>query len=213
MKANYRVPEIWMALDTPDHATEAAGVLRAAGLSVVTCPSDAVTASPSRVPVSAFALDGDGLRLATAAGDPTLGYDAFWLIAFTPKGDATGVPHGFADAFVIDPPRRYGIVAGSTDFAGLGSEHSPSALGNLTRFVQECDRRMPAGRVDHRLLHMHLRQPRLSRAVPASGCQRKGYSYASSGLENLLEQLDPEMVSIGQPELSVRLAYATCRYR
>ena len=107
------------------------------------------------------------------------------------------------------PPLRLALVQDQVDFSGLGDLKLPRAADNMVMFVAELEDRFSAARVDRRLVGMQRRsRAMVSKRAPISG-ERKGFSFATAALSQLLESLSPDLKAINQFDLASRLAYLT----
>lgn len=115
----------------------------------------------------------------------------------------------FFDIYVGGPatPTRISVVQNAVSFAGLG-RLQPRAAANMELLVERCEDRFSHGTVDRRLEGMRLRLDRLMKRASLTE-QRRGFSFASPKLAELLSRMSPTMEGITQPELSTRLAYLT----
>jgi hypothetical protein len=134
-----------------------------------------------------------------------------------PGGDAGGpVELGaspFLDLYVSSEagPRRISIVPEVTDFSRLPDDH-PHGLSAMQNLVAECESRFENAYVDRRLVDMTLRGiARVVTGNPDLDPPRRGFSYATQALEDLLASLSPDLKDVAQPDLSSRLAYLTNR--
>ncbi len=131
-------------------------------------------------------------------------------------GEAEGAESPFLDIYVpgessATRPPRLALVQDQVDFSGLGNLQLPRAADNMVMFVAELEDRFSAARVDRRLVGMQRRsRAMLSKRTPVSG-ERKGFSFATAALSQLLESLSPDLKDISQFDLASRLAYLTDR--
>jgi hypothetical protein len=209
LKVNYPVPEIWLA--EPEPAGEAAaGTLRRAGLRVTVVPAQALAAIPGRNPVLSFAFEEPGL-LIRAAEPSTLGYDVSIIgVLFTPRPDeskAAATP-AFLDLYAAAQGglRRWTFLQGTTGFGGMGARQSASFGMNVHALAADLGRRFARCTLDERLVNMRVRR-RLG--TPPPGVVRRGYSYATASLNQLLESLTPGLSEIDDDDLASRLAFLT----
>ncbi len=108
-------------------------------------------------------------------------------------------------------PLRLVLVQDQLDFSGLGDLKLPRAADNMVMFVAELEDRFSAARVDRRLVGMQPRsRAMVSKRTPISG-ERKGFSFATAALSQLLESLSPDLKAVNQFDLASRLAYLTDR--
>jgi hypothetical protein len=108
-------------------------------------------------------------------------------------------------------PLRLALGQDHVDFSGLGDLKLPRPADNMVLFVAEFEDRFSAARVDRRLVGMQRRsRAMVSKRTPISG-ERKGFSFATAALSQLLESLSPDLKAINQFDLASRLAYLTDR--
>jgi hypothetical protein len=105
-------------------------------------------------------------------------------------------------------PKRLTVIQNSVNFSGLGRVQ-PRAASNMDALVESCEDRFNQAHVDRRLVGMRLRARGGPR--PAGSEHRRGFSYASPGLNALLHAVSSRLEAISQPELSARLAFLTQR--
>lgn len=124
-------------------------------------------------------------------------------------GDDEGaVP--FLDIYVSPGkrPTRITVLQNAVDFSGLG-HMQPRAASNMAALVENCEDRFKEATVDRRLEGMRLR---LHIARRASGAEhRRGYSFASPSLTELLSSISGDLLNLSQSEFSARLAFLTDR--
>lgn len=101
----------------------------------------------------------------------------------------------FIDIYLLNG-LRLKLCAELVDFCALGERKTVS---------------MQRKHFDDRLQNMQLRR-RAGHSVPQNFKEaRKGFSFASPGLDTLLADISPDLASISQTELSSRLAYLSTR--
>ena len=209
LKAGYGIPEIWLAL--PD-ASGPAAELAAAGCNVAIVAAEEFRNLPAQQPLDGFAFEGTKLVVEQDGGESTITPDLpVVAVACTPTGESSG-GCAFVDVYVhLDGVlHRYGVVQGVTDFSALAGVAMLSATARLAKFVADCEARLTRAVVDRRLLHLQLRR-RVAAPRPGVGPQRKGFSFASPGFDELMTQLSPAFAEISQPEVCSRLVYLTRR--
>jgi hypothetical protein len=230
LKVNYPIPEIWAA---PEHDAEArriAAELRRAGLRVVLVPAAALAGLPQRRPVQAARLSEEGVIL-LAEGKRV---EVSWALPvtgvyYTPRAAAPGAkeaPHRelrergascdgpFFELYVplgelVD---RLAVLPDVTAFSGLEHAGPLSPAGKVARFVQLCEERLTGGRVDRRLVNMQVRHWPPAGALSSGQLVRRGFSFASAGLGDLLERIGPAVVGLSHCEFASRLVYLTWRF-
>lgn len=210
LKQNYPVPEIWLAEDDRSTADAAAAALVAAGLHLVVVPGAALGEIPERAPVPAFGFEDRGFVL-QAEEQIVLPYQApLVAVLFSARpGDGRGpLPPPFLDLYVLcdGALRRWTFAQGDTAFWGLGNRATASFGTNVKALAEELERRFPRGRIDRRLVNMQVRR---RVGAPPPGVQRRGFSYATEALNQLLERIKPGLSQIEHPELASRLAFLT----
>jgi hypothetical protein len=209
LKVNYPVPEIWAAESAPA-AEAAAATLRLAGFRVVVVPGAALAAIPPRNPVVSFAFEDHGL-LVRGAEQGTLGYDASVIaVLFSPRpGESKGGPApAFLDLFTVVRGRlqRWTFLQGATGFGGMGTRQSASFGMNVHAFAADVGRRFAKCTTDERLVNLQVRR---RVGAPPPGMVRRGFSYATTSLNELLESLAPGLSEIEHEDLASRLAFLT----
>jgi hypothetical protein len=138
MKANYPVPEIWLAADEVGRMQETAEELSAAGLSVAVVPGEQLGTLPPREEVQAFELADAGLVATLEGSQVTLPYDARLTAVYcTPRqaagldGASTGGRSGLTEGMA----RRSSSVFMTRDslvgFGGLGGRSSAAGGGEV----------------------------------------------------------------------------------
>ncbi len=264
MKANYPVPEIWLADTDADKMEETAQGLRDAGLRAIVLPGLDLCTVPPQVKVKSFSFTDDGLVVRPEDSDEVqLPYDTPIVAVFCqPHGQVpadvshtggssmteslgrrqsamflsrdslvgfgglggrtsavgTGTEEAKSAAFLdIYVPgdsglRRFSVIQKDAEFSGLGDMKLPRATDNMVMLVAECEDRFTEGRVDRRLVGMYPRgRPLVATVVTTMQGERKGYSFATEALGQLLESISPDLKNLDQLEVSSRLAYLTSR--
>ncbi|MGQ0814292.1 MAG: hypothetical protein ACT4O1_07480 [Gemmatimonadota bacterium] len=226
LKVRYSVPEIWLADTDASVVEQAATRLRAGGMRCVIVRGEDLLAVPSPLLVPSFALCEQSVTLVVGDQRIEIAHDHSPIIVSSTPRPAEGAPPSLRTTiapgvevrelcpfvhFYLAGGLRLAVYAELVDFAGLGDQMGSSQSGNMARFGQLLQQRLTHARFDNRLLNMQLRR-RLAHGVPPTLREsRKGYSFASPGLDALLEAIAPELLSISQSELSSRLAYLTTR--
>jgi hypothetical protein len=209
LKVNYPVPEIWAAEPAPA-ADAAAAQLRDAKFRVVVVPGAALAAIPPRHPVLSFAFEDRDL-LVRGDEQTTLDYEASVIaVLFTPRpGESKGSPApAFLDLYAVVRGRlqRWTFLQGATGFGGMGTRQSASFGMNVHAFAADVARRFAKCTVDERLVNMQVRR---RVGAPPPGMVRRGFSYATTSLNELLESLAPGLSEIEHEDLASRLAFLT----
>ncbi len=236
MKTTYRVPEIWLADPDRGEVERGAVTLREAGLNIRVVSGDQLLDVPRQGAVVSFAFTADQFEAALGVATATLAYDEQVFAVFhTPGLPGDARPSGVlgartSAAFGVlgtegqpgDPAffdiyrsnegevMRLWMVQDGVDFSGLGDQMIPSQAGNMRRFVAEWESRFQRATVDRRLVNLPLRKPMTSATKPELE-QRKGFSFASWGLSELLDTIAPDLHDTGQADFSSRLVYLTTR--
>ncbi len=238
MKALYQVPEIWLADTDRRQVERATQTLRKAGLNVRIVGGHRLLEVPPQGAVISFSFRVDRFVAALAHATATLVYDEQVFAVFHTPADlgdarpsgllgartngalgvvgAAGQPKDFA-FFDIYRSRegevmRLWIVQDGVDFSGLGDQKVPSQAGNMRKFVAEWESRFQRATIDRRLVNLQLRQP-MTPVTPGPALeQRKGFSFASRGLSQLLDTIAPDLQDTGHADFSSRLVYLTTRY-
>ncbi len=238
LKAIYRVPEIWLADTNRGQVERATQTLREAGLNVQLVTGDQLLEVPRQGAVKSFSFMEDQFVAALPrALTATLGYDEQVIAVFhTPRDSSGARPSAIVGArtsaalgvlgaagqpkdsafFDMYRPRegevvRLWVVQDGMDFSGLGIQKVPSQAGNMRKFVTEWESRFQRATIDRRLVNLQLRRP-MTPATPRTALeQRKGFSFASLGLSQLLDAIAPDLQDIGQADFASRLIYLTTR--
>jgi hypothetical protein len=210
LKANYSVPEIWLAHGAAAVAEADAAALRRAGLRVVAVPGAALGEIPAQQFVGSFAFEDQGLFL-DAEERVTLDYDAAAIaVLFVPRPEPGKGPPPPAAVELFVPAysgyQRWTILQGVTGFAGASPRQTTSFGVNARNFAADLERRFPNARVDRRLVNMQVRR---RTGAPPPGMVRRGYSFATPALQQLLDSIAPGLAELEHQELSVRLAFLT----
>ncbi len=230
LKANYQIPEIWAAEEDEAKVRAIADAVRRAGFKVTLVPGAALMSVATRHPVQKVSVADSGVALLAEGRRLELGWDAELIaVYYTPRAGGGGgkdqsvrgvKEHGAAcDApfFEIylakgDSSERLAVLADLTAFSGLGESKAVSPAGRVARFVQLCEERFTTGQVDRRLVNMQIRHWPPPASLAAKQLIRKGFSFASVGLAELLAKFGPEMAGPSHCELASRLVYLTLRF-
>ncbi len=261
MKANYPVPEIWFADSEGGPVDPTIGILRTAGLSVVSIDGRKLADIPAQSIVKSFAFTESGLTITLEDSQVDLSHDGALVAVFCqPRAGnarASGVGANplteglrqrksgvfiardslmgfgggrsssageeeeerespFLDIYVPagsedSPPMRLAVVQDQVDFSGLGDLELPRKNDNMVMFVAEFEGKFPDARLDRRLDDMQPRtRAMVSKRTAISG-ERKGFSFATAALSQLLESISPDLKDLNQFELASRLAYLTAQ--
>lgn len=220
MKANYGAPEIWVMSTVRSKMEDAAQTLREAGLNVVVIAGKDLANIPAPARVKSFSFTDTYLLASVEDFEVGLLYDAPITAVFckAPEGSPAELtrPTGTALLDIYGSRKgellRISFVQEVVNFSGLANMKLPTAEGNMLKFVWECERRFTKAQFDRRLVDVRLRRSLIiDTAASSYQHQRKGFSYATTGLAALLESLSPDLKDISQFELGSRLAYLTKR--
>jgi hypothetical protein len=231
LKANYSVPEIWAVKELATEARDAARTAQEAGFHLALVPDRVFTAVPYRTRVVELHVKGDGILAVTGSQQIEVPWDdAVVGVYFAPRAGETvarGAPRASAAISTQDAPCespfldlylsrgdeiiRLAVLVEATHLSGLDDAAALSPAGRLARFVNVAEKRFPRGAVDRRLVNMQLRHPHQPSLGPGQ-LLRKGYSFASPGLGDLLAKLAPHLVSATHCEFASRLCYLSARY-
>jgi hypothetical protein len=226
LKAKYPIPEIWAAEEDAARIAVAARAAVQGGLRVVIVPGAELAAIPARVVLSAVAVTEAALNLGAGGSELDLNWAVDVIgVYYTPRtagaepaargvreqGASCDVP--FLDLFLPAGSglKRFTALPEATAFSGLGEGAPLSPAGRVARLVHVCGERFSSGQIDHRLVHMQVRHWPPPAPSPKL-VLRKGFSFASAGLGDLLARLGPELVNISHCELASRLVYLTLRF-
>jgi hypothetical protein len=102
------------------------------------------------------------------------------------------------------------VIQDAVDFSGLPTTQRRAA-DNMALFVAACADQLVEARIDRRLVGMRWRRRPAVKAPLPEDSRRKGFSFATARLSQLLESISPELRDVSDPDLSSRLAYLTCR--
>lgn len=218
MKAKYVAPEIWVMSTVRSKMEDAARTLREAGLSVMVIEGNDLANIPVPTRAKSFSFDDTYLLASVENLEVGLPYDAPITAVFCKASD--GSPADLTQqtgSAVLDiygsrkgEVLRISFVQEALDFSGLGYLRPPTAEGSMLKFVAECEQRFTKVQFDRRLVDVRLRRSLIiDTAASPYQHQRKGFSYATTGLAALLESISPDLKDISQFELGSRLAYLT----
>jgi hypothetical protein len=193
---------------------------------VVIVPGAELAAIPARVVLSAVAVTEAALNLGVGGSE----LDVNWAtdvagVYYTPrKAGAEPAARGVreqgasCDATFLDlyiaverSLKRFTALPDATAFSGFGEAAPLSPAGRVAHLMQVCGERFTSGQFDHRLVNMQVRHWPPPAPSPKL-VVRKGLSFASTGLAELLGRLGPELVNISHCEIASRLAYLTLRF-
>ena len=220
MKAKYVAPEIWVMSTVRSKMEDAAGTLREAGLNVIVIEGEDLANIPPPARVKSFSFTDTYLLASVEDFEVGLLYDAPITAVFckAPEGSPAELtrPTGTALLDIYGSRKgellRISFVQEVVNFSGLADVKLPTVEGNMLKFVWECERRFTKAQFDRRLVDVRLRRSLIiDTAASSYQQQRKGFSYATTGLAALLESLSPDLKDISQFELGSRLAYLTKR--
>lgn len=103
--------------------------------------------------------------------------------------------------------RRISIAQGVADLSALGDGAPPRAGHRMDFCVAECERRLTNLALDKRLVNVRPRRRLTVGGGAPGGIDRKGFSFGTVGLQDLLKSVSPELVDITQFELGSRLSF------
>ncbi len=258
MKANYPIPEIWLADSAKGIVDPTVDILRTAGLNVVAVPGERLAKIPAQASVKSFAFTDAGLTLNLEDSQVELSPDGALVAVFCQpraggslarglgsnplteglrqrksgvfmardslmgfgggRGSMSGEEEESAESPFLDiyvptgtdgSPLRLSVVQNEVDFSGLGDLQLPRANDNMVMFVAELESKLPAVRVDRRLEEMQPRARAMVSQRTAISGERKGFSFATAALSQLVESISPDLKDMSQFELASRLAYLT----
>ena len=214
LKARYGLPEIWSAETDRSIIEEDAATLSAADMRYALITGEQLAAVPTQQLVRSVGMTDHGIALRTDAGTHELSDSQPMIVVPVSPRAAEGAPPGmrvtvapsvqvfdvgpYIDVYLPDGS-RFGIYEELVNFGELGG------VAALLEIMRE---RLKRARFDDRLQNMQLRRPR--QMLPAHVREaRRGYSFASPGLDELLEAVSPDLQKLGQAEWSARLAFLT----
>ena len=214
LKARYGIPEIWAASTDRSLIEADAATLREANMRCVVITGEQLARVPSQQLVRGVELTEQGIRLRAEDGTRDVAQGKAMIVLPVSPRPAEGAPPGtrvtvapavlvsdvcpYLDVFMPDG-NRYGIYEELVDFG---------EAGGVTKLADIIRERLPRARFDERLNNMQLRRPR--QMLPAQMRDaRRGYSFASPGLDALLNTIAPELQNVSQAEWSARLAFLT----
>ena len=225
LKARYSVPEIWLAEKDRAVIDDAASRLRAAGMSVVVLAGEQLVAVPSQLIVTSFTFEEKRLALRLPTANVNVAYDhPIVIVPCTPRPAEGPMPplrtiagvqvsdsSSFVDIYVKARHDwiRLAVYAELVDYAGLGEQKTASHARNLLLVCQMLQRRFVNAHYDDRIVNMQLRRRIGYGTPPQLKDARKGFSFASPGLDALLSALSPALQDVGQADFSSRLSFLT----
>ena len=218
MKTIFHVPEVWLADTDRGKVGKAAQTLQDAGLSVVVVTGAEFHKVPPQSEVRTFTF-GDGHFVAgLREGKVELAYDDPVLaVMHTPSTDeAARAEAGDSNPAFLDmyltrgtEVQRISVLEDTVDFEGLEDKKVPSQHGNMRKFFTEWEARFPQATIDRTLMNLRPRKTITLEELTAVEEQRKGFSYGSRGLLELLDILAPDLAAVGLADFSSRLIYLT----
>lgn len=224
LKAKFGAPEILGAAGS-GKAVELAVALRKAGLKVTILPGAALTSQTWPDPVTHLAFDDTSLRVTVGGRSIEVGYgaEAVGVLCQPPADYSVTRPVDLRQAMqsghgptIAEAMQERGFVDLYTMADGSLMRVSivPQLFGIRTEeVVSELGRRFKALRIDTRLAGVRPRGRAAHRdpgaaGVPAPDARRRGYSFGTVALSDLLGTIDPELRDAPQFELGSRIAYA-----
>ena len=259
MKANYPIPEIWLADSAGGAIDPTVGILRTAGLNVVSVPGKKLAEIPAQASVKSFAFTQAGLTLNVEDSQVELSPDGALIAVFCQPRAGGDRPSGvgsnplteglrqrksgvfmardslvgfgggrssmasaddeeesespFLDIYVgggdDGPSMRLTVIQNEVDFSGLGDLEMARKSDNMVMFVAEFESKLTGARLDRRLQDMQPRARAMVSQRTAITGERKGFSFATAALSQLVESISPDLKGLSQFELASRLAYLT----
>lgn len=208
LKVRYGIPEIWVAENERSMIEADAADLRDAGMRCEIITGEHLVGVPSQTIVRSVAFSDGGIVLRTDDGERTVRFDKPMIVLPILPRAAEGVPQG--TRVTVAPSVQVSDISPVLDMH-LPDGDRFALYAELVDFdgLEETMReRFRRARFDDRLKNMQLRRPR--QMLPSNMREaRRGYSYASPGLEGLLNQIEPGLVDMSQSELSARLTFLT----
>lgn len=107
------------------------------------------------------------------------------------------------------PSMRLTVIQNEVDFSGLGDLEMARKSDNMVMFVAEFESKLTGARLDRRLQDMQPRARAMVSQRTAITGERKGFSFATAALSQLVESISPDLKGLSQFELASRLAYLT----
>lgn len=208
LKAMYQVPEILLAEATEAQAKGFARALVLAGLRLVMVDASALVAIPAQTLVTKFEFGPSALECQTPNGPVPLLYEQRLLGVFCTVREPDTTP-AFFDVYAQSAGgiRRLMFQHGSTDLRGLLAERRIGIVANLPTLIATAEKRFRNLTADRRLMNMRLRK---HTGLPAEIVEkRRGFSFATAQLGDLLESVQTGLSEITQTELSSRLVLLT----
>lgn len=219
LKVHYRIPEIWLAEEDPEAGIRGAEHLTEAGARVVVTSSDVLAAVPNQRRIHKFAFGQAGLRVLVGQGGAEIPYEhpiiGVHCVPRLPTGGGDSPDDGaaFLDLYLKSATglTRLSLYTDLVDYSGLGDARVASHSRNMAQFMERLTERFTALRLDTRLVNMQLRRRLGSAPSTVQANKRRGYSFATPGLDALLKDVAPGLADIGQSDWSSRLVYLTLR--
>jgi hypothetical protein len=120
----------------------------------------------------------------------------------------------FVDLYVPDGGgvRRVSLVEAQSDLSGLADRAGASAPERLATLMAELQERFPNADFDRRLDGMRIRRRILVGEYPHDE-RRKGFSFATRALSQLLEAISPDIKRVTATEFASRLVFLTSESR
>lgn len=222
LKARYPIPEIWLARENAADAEAAARELDAAGCHVALRRGEELRDLPAQRLMQGALFTDTGLLAELENGEVLWPYGLRLVaVVCTPRVEGAGTARvgsvdggGARGAFVdfYGAPegtlQRLGVSEDDTDLSALEGAALVGPHARFMRFIAQCEAHFGRDPLDRRLTHLLLRR-RQSGAPTRT--DRKGYSFATRELTDLLGTISPELKNASQCELCSRLAYLTKR--
>ncbi len=218
MKSLFHLPEVWLVGTDRGKVEAAAQTLQDAGLSVVVVTGAEFHKVPPQGRVQSFTFGDEHFVADLRDGKVELPYDDPVLaVVHTPSSEAAITSNAddsnrtFLDLYLLRGPgvQRISVLKDVVDFAGLGDMQLPSAADNMSKFMTEWETRFTGTTVVRTLMNLPPRRTVSLADLTVVEEQRKGYSYGSRGLLELLDILAPDLGSVGLADFLSRLVYLT----
>lgn len=220
IKTFFHVPEIWLAGTDRGNVEEAAQTLQDAGLNVVVVTGAEFHHVPPQSQVRTFTFGEKHFVAGLREGNAELAYDdPIMAVVHTPSsdtatsGEADDSNCAFLDMYLTrgSEVQRISVLQDTVDFEGLGEMKLPSRAGNMRKFFTEWEARFTQATIDRNLMNLRPRKTVTLEDLSGVKERRKGFSYGSRGLLELLDILAPDLSAVGQADFSSRLLYLTTR--
>ncbi len=189
MKANYPVPEIWLAGEEDQRMQEAADTLGQSGLVVALVNGDALCEIPARSNVTSFAFGEGRLSMQLEGGELELPYDApVTAVYCTPRGQVEEARRSGGGGLTEGLRQRSSSIFMTRDslvgFGGLGGRSSQAGFGGEEGAVEAAFMDLYTGGADPRRLGFVLG------AVDFAGLGELALENPIANLEMFVQEFD-----------------------